>query len=120
MVFVGTVNGGVWKTSNATAAVPTWIPLTDNQLPQLSIKSLAMSPVNSDTLFAGTGSTSSFVGVAAAGLVSLVRPTAASTWTVLAGSTFKGRIITSIVPTTPNGGVVRSSPPPGLIKAACT
>ena len=27
-LFVGTVNGGVWKTSNATNATPTWTPLT--------------------------------------------------------------------------------------------
>ena len=60
VVFVGTVSGGVWKTSNATAAIPTWTPLTDNQLPQLPINSLAMSPVDSLTLFAGTGNTSSF------------------------------------------------------------
>src|ERR1700730_18152903 len=59
IVFVGTVNGGVWKTSNATAATPTWTPLTDTQLPALSIDSLAMSPVDPNTLFAGTGSTSS-------------------------------------------------------------
>src|SRR6266436_1363866 len=59
IVFVGTVNGGVWKTTNATAATPTWTPLTDAQLPALSINSLAMSPVNPNTLFAGTGSTSS-------------------------------------------------------------
>ena len=31
VVFVGTVSGGVWKTSNATAAFPTWTPLTDNK-----------------------------------------------------------------------------------------
>src|SRR5690349_13413892 len=59
-VFVGTVNGGVWKTSNATAASPTWTPLTDTQLLALSINSLAVSPVDPNTLFAGTGSTSSF------------------------------------------------------------
>src|SRR5215471_15437455 len=60
IVFVGTVNGGVWKTSNATAATPTWTALTDTQLPALSINSLAVSPVTATTLFAGTGSTSSF------------------------------------------------------------
>ena len=27
VVFVGTVSGGVWKTSNATAAAPLWVPL---------------------------------------------------------------------------------------------
>jgi hypothetical protein len=29
IVYAGTVNGGVWKTTNATAANPTWVPLTD-------------------------------------------------------------------------------------------
>src|SRR5262249_3050015 len=56
-VFVGTVSGGVWVTSNATDPSPTWTPLTDQQLPELPINSLAVSPVNSNTLFAGTGST---------------------------------------------------------------
>src|SRR5204862_5247306 len=27
VLFVGTVGGGIWKTFNATAADPTWIPL---------------------------------------------------------------------------------------------
>src|SRR5438067_952866 len=45
VVFVGAVNGGVWKTTNATAASPNWIPLTDFQLPGISINSLAISPV---------------------------------------------------------------------------
>jgi hypothetical protein len=41
-IYVGAVSGGVWKTSNATAAVPSWIPLTDHPLPELPIKSLAV------------------------------------------------------------------------------
>jgi hypothetical protein len=61
LVYVGTVNGGVWRTRNATANPPTWSPLTDRRLPGLSINSLAISPVDSRTLFAGTGSTSSFL-----------------------------------------------------------
>ena len=59
LVYVGTVNGGIWKTTNATAANPTWIPLTDFQLPALSIRSLAISPVDPNVIFAGTGSSSS-------------------------------------------------------------
>ena len=111
VVFVGTVSGGVWKTSNATAAAPTWIPLTDNQLPQLPIKSLAMSPGNPDVLFAGTGSTSSIGSVPpgspsdGSGGIGVARSTdGGNSWTVLAGATFTGRVITSIVPTTLNGG----------------
>ena len=57
-VFVGTVNGGVWRTENATSLTPTWTPLTD-QLPSLSISALAISPLDSNTVFAGTGSFSS-------------------------------------------------------------
>src|SRR4051794_22175273 len=52
-VYVGTVNGGVWKTTNATDASPTWIPLTDSQLPALSINSLAISPLDPNVIFAG-------------------------------------------------------------------
>jgi hypothetical protein len=33
VVYAGSVNGGVWKTTNATAANPHWTPLTDLQLP---------------------------------------------------------------------------------------
>src|SRR5262245_66140826 len=36
LLFVGAVNGGIWRTTNATAASPTWTPLTDFQ-PSLSI-----------------------------------------------------------------------------------
>src|SRR3954453_20283897 len=41
VVYVGAVNGGVWKTTNATAADPNWTPLTDLKLPGLAINSLA-------------------------------------------------------------------------------
>src|SRR5215471_17254733 len=60
IVYVGAVNGGVWKTTNATADNPSWTPLTDLQLPALSINSVALSPVDPDVVFAGTGTTSSF------------------------------------------------------------
>ena len=103
VVFVGTASGGVWKTSDATAAIPTWTPLTDMtalKLPQLPISSLALSPLDSLTLFAGTGYTSSF-GVFGSLGVGVARSTdGGATWTVLAGSTFTGRAINSIVPTT--------------------
>src|SRR5215813_12904157 len=62
LVYVGTVNGGVWKTTDATADSPSWTPLTDRRLPGLSINSLAISPIDSRILFAGTGSTSAFGG----------------------------------------------------------
>ena len=54
--YIAAVNGGVWKTVNATAASPTWTPLGDG------LKSLSIGPVALDltdstdqTLVAGTG-----------------------------------------------------------------
>jgi hypothetical protein len=104
VIFVGTVSGGVWKTSNATAAVSSWTPLTDHQLPKLPIKSLAISPVDPKTLFAGTGSTTSFNEFGSLGIGVARSTDGGETWKVLAASTFTGRTIVSIVPTTLNGG----------------
>ncbi|RIK78198.1 MAG: hypothetical protein DCC68_15775 [Planctomycetota bacterium] len=42
-VYIGTANGGVWKTSNIAAASPDWEPLTDN-LKNLSIGAVAINP----------------------------------------------------------------------------
>jgi hypothetical protein len=106
IVFVGTVNGGVWKTSNATTATPTWTPLTDQQLPALSINSLAMSPVSPGTLFAGTGSTSSLSFRGSSGFGVARSTNFGATWIVLARPTFAGRRIDSIVPTQLSGGNV--------------
>ena len=112
VVFVGTASGGVWKTSNATAAFPTWTPLTDMtalNLPQLPINSLAMSPVDSLTLFAGTGNTSSFDVFGSLGIGVARSTDGGTTWTLLARSTFTGRAINSIVPTTVSGAVLAAT-----------
>jgi Ca2+-binding RTX toxin-like protein len=64
VVYVGTANGGVWRTSNARSASPHWSPLTDhvaNQLASegqnaflpLSIGGIAIDPANPDRLVAG-------------------------------------------------------------------
>src|SRR6516162_7367525 len=56
ILYAGTTNGGIWKTTNATALVPTWTPLTDH-LPTMAIGALAFSPLDraGNTLFAATG-----------------------------------------------------------------
>src|SRR3954452_25395947 len=56
LMYVGAVNGGVWKTSNATALSPTWTPLTD-ALPSQSITALTYDTTDPtyQTLIAGTG-----------------------------------------------------------------
>ncbi len=61
IVYIGAVNGGIWKTINAYAARPSWTPLTDN-LPSQSIASIALDPLDAShqTVIAGTGRVSSF------------------------------------------------------------
>jgi hypothetical protein len=107
LLYVGTVNGGIWRTTNATAVSPTWTPLTDQQLPALSINALALSPVDATIVFAGTGSTSSLGFEGSPGFGVARSTDGGDTWTVLAASTFAGRPINSIVPTDlENGNVV--------------
>jgi hypothetical protein len=107
VVYAGSVNGGVWKTTNATAANPIWTPLTDLQLPEISIDSLAISPVNSNTLFAGTGSTSSFFAYGSPGIGVARSMDGGASWTVLGSDIFAGQRIRRVVPTTlGNGNVI--------------
>lgn len=61
IAYIGAVNGGIWKTTNATAAQPTWTAQGDN-LPSLSIGAIAFDPTDGtrQTLIAGTGRLSNF------------------------------------------------------------
>jgi hypothetical protein len=106
LVYVGTVNGGVWKTTNATADSPSWRPLTDRRLPGLSINSLALSPMDARILFAGTGSTSSFGFDGIPGFGVARSTDAGRSWDVLAQDTLAGYPINSIVPTALDRGNV--------------
>lgn len=106
VIYVGTVNGGVWKTVDGNAASPTWKPLTDRKLPEQSIRSLAISPANPKWIFAGTGSTSAEAFEGSEGFGVARSTNGGSGWKVLAKSTFEGRVIVSIVPTAINKGKV--------------
>ena len=59
VLFIGAVNGGVWRTDNATSPVPTWRPLTDD-FPSLSIGAMAMDLTDPNTILAGIGRYSSY------------------------------------------------------------
>jgi len=61
ILYIGTINGGIWRTDNATDLFPDWTPLTDD-LPSLSIGALEFDPTDTsgNTLVAGFGNFSSF------------------------------------------------------------
>jgi photosystem II stability/assembly factor-like uncharacterized protein len=74
IVYAAGVNGGIWKTVNATATVPSWVPLTDHQ-PSLSISSVVFDPTDLtyQTLVATFGNYSS--GNQSTPLLGLLRTT---------------------------------------------
>lgn len=51
IIYIGSVSGGVWKTSNGGTS---WFPLKDN-MENLAVCSMVMDPTNSNILYAGTG-----------------------------------------------------------------
>ncbi len=51
--YAATTGGGIWKTSDVTAANPTWTPLTDD-LPSLAMTDVDLHPANSSIVVAGT------------------------------------------------------------------
>ncbi|HVX12329.1 MAG TPA: DUF4214 domain-containing protein [Pirellulales bacterium] len=66
-LFIATVNGGIWETTNALSANgPTWTPLTDN-MPSLSIGDVEFDVTNGtfQTMIAGVGDFSSLNAVGA-------------------------------------------------------
>jgi photosystem II stability/assembly factor-like uncharacterized protein len=51
IIYVGSVSGGVWKTTNSGT---NWFPLKDD-MENLAVCSMVMDPTNSNVLYAGTG-----------------------------------------------------------------
>ncbi|MCG8648333.1 MAG: GEVED domain-containing protein [Pirellulales bacterium] len=64
ILYIGSVNGGIWKTTNATASIPDWTTNTDF-LDSLSIGAMAFDPTDPsfNTIVAGTARYSSFGGL---------------------------------------------------------
>lgn len=96
ILYVAAVNGGIWRTSNATAASPSWIQLTDG-LKTNSIRALSADPTvaNLQTLIAGVGNNSSIAGIGGE-LIGLLRSTdGGTTWTTL-GGTLAGNDFTAV------------------------
>src|SRR6185503_9224102 len=53
-VFAGSVGGGIWVTTDITAASPTWTRV-DDLMGNLAVSTLAQDPSNTQNIYAGTG-----------------------------------------------------------------
>lgn len=98
ILYVGAVNGGIWKTTNATNAKPTWT----NQTPlnsSLSIGALEFDPLDAtnQTLVVGIGNFSSYYGEGS-DLTGVLRTTnGGNNWTPInGGGGLTGRNISGI------------------------
>jgi hypothetical protein len=95
--YIGAVNGGIWRTANATATSPVWVPQTDS-LASLSIAALEFDPTDAtfQTLVAGSGRLSSF-GAAGGARIGVLRTTNGGTaWTTLGTAQFSNENLTSV------------------------
>jgi hypothetical protein len=98
ILYIGAVNGGVWRTANATAASPSWTWISSD-LPSQSIGALEFDPTDATnkTLVVGLGRTSSFAGFGVGNRGVFRTTTGVGPWTNIdAGGKFKNLDITGI------------------------
>ncbi len=86
------------KALNRRVDITYWEPLTD-EFPSLSISSIAISPINSNRIFAGIGITSSAIGLGGHENGILYSADAGNSWILLGKDRFNGLKITDVLPT---------------------
>lgn len=100
IVYIGSVNGGIWKTDNSQSNHPNWHPLTDS-MPSSAIGAMEFDPTDptANTIVAGVGRFSSF-GRLGGNRVGLYKTTdGGASWThITGGGTVVGRNISGVAP----------------------
>jgi hypothetical protein len=98
IVWIGSTNGGVWKTTNATSLNPQWTPLTDGA-PSLQIASLSLDPTDPthNTLVAGIGKTTRFLNFPGEGQAFLRTTNGGITWTAYSPPTLPNVSIRNVL-----------------------
>ena len=88
VAYMGSVGGGVWKTTNCCTANTTWAVMTDSPLlATTSIDTLALDPQDHNTIYAGTGDLN--YGSFSMGSQGIFKSTdGGNTWTVLGADVF--------------------------------
>ncbi|MEY2538531.1 MAG: hypothetical protein QOG67_2271 [Verrucomicrobiota bacterium] len=88
VAYLGSVGGGVWKTTNCCSSSTSWSITTDDPLlSTISIDSLTIDPNNHNTIYAGTGDLN--YGSFSMGSQGILKSTdAGATWKLLGANVF--------------------------------
>ena len=88
VAYLGSVGGGVWKTTNCCSAATTWTPVTDDpRVSTTAIDSIVIDPNDHNVVYAGTGDlTFTSFSLGSAGI--LKSTDQGATWTVLGEDVF--------------------------------